>query len=181
MSDNPVVSNSYLSNNPDIKVRAVQKSGATGPLTQSVVLDIGGSGAESLVTGANPLPVSGTITVSTISASTPYVLISAATTNATSVKASAAVLKSICVSNNAATIAYLKIYNKASAPTVGTDTPVQVYIIPGSTAGAGNTIMLPAGGLTLSTGLAFALTTGIAHTDATAVAANQIAVSLGYV
>lgn len=56
--------------------------------------------------------------------------ISAATTNATSVKTSAGVINSIILSNNGATGRYFKLYNKASAPTVGTDTPVHTIFIP---------------------------------------------------
>jgi hypothetical protein len=110
---------------------------------------------------------------------TPYKIISAATTNATSVKASAAKLGLVIVTNVNAAPRYLKLYNKASAPTVGTDTPVQVYAIPGSTTGGGAVIPFP-DGLAFSTGLAFALTTGAADSDTAAVAANEVIVNLGY-
>jgi hypothetical protein len=74
---------------------------------------------------------------------------------------------------------YLKFYNKATAPTVGTDTPVATEIIPGNTAGAGFIVNIP-DGLAFSTGIAFALTTGLADNDTGAVAANEIIVNLGY-
>lgn len=110
---------------------------------------------------------------------TPYVLISAATTNATSVKGSAGQVGTIAVFNLNASPRYFKLYNKATAPTVGTDTPLQVYIIPGNTTGAG--FIIPnTPGLDFTTGIAFAITTGIAHTDTGAVAANEIVVNLGY-
>lgn len=109
----------------------------------------------------------------------PYKLISAATTNATSLKGSAGSVGFIQVGNNAATVAYLKLYNKATAPTVGTDVPVQVYMIPGNTAGAGLSLPIPAG-MSFTTGIAFSLNTGIADTDNVAVALNQISVNLGY-
>jgi len=68
MADNQLVSNSYLSTNPDIRPRAIEKtSGGNACLTQVMAIDIGGSGAESLVTGANPLPISGSISVGTAS------------------------------------------------------------------------------------------------------------------
>lgn len=111
---------------------------------------------------------------------TPGKLISAATTNATSVKASAATLYSLQVFNLNAAARYLKLYNKASAPTVGTDVPVQVYMIPGNTAGAGLVVPIPTSGIAFGTGLAFALTTGIADTDTAAVAANEICLSYSY-
>lgn len=111
---------------------------------------------------------------------TPFKLNSAASTNATSVKASAGQVYMITASNINAAVRYLKFYNKASAPTVGTDTPVLVFAIPGNTAGAGTNIPVPAAGLAFSTGIAFALTTGAADSDAGAVAANDIIVNLGY-
>ena len=112
---------------------------------------------------------------------TPYKLISAATTNATSVKASKGVVGMLVAMNKASTPAYVKLYNKASAPTVGTDTPVQVFMIPGNTAGAGLSLPVPLTGLKFDTGIAFAITGGIADSDTTAVAANDVVVNLGYV
>lgn len=110
---------------------------------------------------------------------TPGKLVSAATTNATSVKASAGTLGHVSASNVNAAPRYLKFYNKASAPTVGTDVPVLTYIIPGNTAGAGTNIPLPPQGINFSTGIAFAITTGAADSDTGAVAANEIIINYG--
>lgn len=107
-------------------------------------------------------------------------LISAATTNATSVKASAGVVYLITAFNLNAAVRYLKMYNKASAPTVGTDTPVATYPIPASATGAGFIIPIICGS-DYSTGIALALTTGVADADTGAVAANEIFVHLVYV
>jgi hypothetical protein len=106
-------------------------------------------------------------------------LISAASTNATSVKASAGQLYNVQAFNTNAAARFLKIYNKASAPTVGTDTPVAVYLLPGASAGAGCVIEI-SNGLALGSGLAFALTTGIADSDTGAVGANEVVVNLQY-
>ena len=107
---------------------------------------------------------------------TPYKLVSAATTNATSVKATPGVVTSIVATNVNAAARYLKLYNKASAPTVGTDTPVQVYMLPPA-GGAVITLDKP---LWFSTGIAFALTTGAADSDTGAVALSELIVNLGY-
>lgn len=107
-------------------------------------------------------------------------LISAATTNATSVKASAGALGFIVAANLNAAVRYLKLYNKASAPTVGTDTPVMTMPIPASTAGNGFTIAIP-NGVSFTTGIALALTTGYADADTAAVAAGEIFLFIGYV
>src|SRR6266404_3361266 len=99
---------------------------------------------------------------------TPYKLISAATVNNTLVKNAAGAIGFIQVGNNAATVAYLKLYNKATAPVAGADVPVQTYMIPGNTAGAGLSLPIPAG-LVFSAGIGLSLSTGIADTDNTAV------------
>lgn len=114
------------------------------------------------------------------SAATPYKLISAASTNATSVKASGGNLFFASFGNTNAAARYIKFYNKASAPTVGTDTPIFTFMIPGNTAGAGSNPAIPPQGLRFNTGIAFAITTGAADTDTGAVALNEITVNLGY-
>lgn len=103
--------------------------------------------------------------------------ISAATTNATSVKTSAGVINSIILSNNGATGRYFKLYNKASAPTVGTDTPVHTIFIPPT-----NTIDVTFAPfwLRLATGIAFAITWGITVADTTVIVANEVVVSISY-
>lgn len=116
----------------------------------------------------------------TAGGATPYKLVSAATTNATSVKASAGTVYMITASNVNAAVRYLKLYNKASAPTVGTDTPVFTFAIPGNTAGAGTNIPVPTVGLNFGTGIAFALTTEATDAGSTGVAANEIVVNLAY-
>lgn len=122
--------------------------------------------------GSEPNPVVSQLepTVSTLN--------SAATTNATSVKTSGGIVYGVVASNINAAIRYLKIYNKASAPTVGTDVPVLTLAIPLT-----GVLSLNLGplGLKLGTGIAFALTTGAADSDTAAVAANEIKVALSYV
>jgi hypothetical protein len=111
---------------------------------------------------------------------TGFRLISAASTNATSLKASAGTLYSLYVVNLNAAVRYLKFYNKASSPTVGTDTPVATFPIPASTTGAGFAINLDPG-FDFATGIAYATTTGAADSDTGAVAANEIFVVGVYV
>jgi hypothetical protein len=106
--------------------------------------------------------------------------ISAASTNATSVKGSAGQVYSIYAHNLNAAVRYLKLYNKASAPTVGTDTPLLTLPIPGNTAGAGFVLDTGGMGIAFSTGIAFALTTGVADADTGAVAANDIVANILY-
>jgi hypothetical protein len=107
--------------------------------------------------------------------------VSAASTNATSLKASAGQVYAIQAFNLNAAARYLKLYNKASAPTVGSDTPVKVLMIPGgSTAGAGVVVGDWSAGLAFGTGIAWALTTGLTDADTGAVAASEILVEIDY-
>lgn len=111
---------------------------------------------------------------------TPSKTVSAASTNATSLKATAGVVGGVYASNINAAARYLKFYNKSSAPTVGTDIPVQTYLIPGNTAGGGTNIPIPERGIAFSAGIAWALTTGVQDSDTGAVAANDLVVNILY-
>ncbi len=105
--------------------------------------------------------------------------VSAASNNSTLVSATVSVVYDIQAYNNSATIAYFKVYNKATAPTCGTDVPVATYLIPASTNGAGTNITFMSG-LGLGLGFGYCLTTGIADTDNTSTAANTVVVNFNY-
>lgn len=94
----------------------------------------------------------------------------AASTNATSAKTSAGTLVGVIGYNAAAALRYLKLYDKASAPTVGTDTPKLTIAIPATTAFS---IDFPRG-LSFALGIAYALTTGSADADTGALTAADI-------
>lgn len=111
---------------------------------------------------------------------TPHRLVSAASTNATSLKASAGQVGYIYATNVNAAIRYLKLYNLATSPTVGTSTPVATIGIPGGgTAGAGGQLVIPAG-IEFSVGIAYALTTEATDAGTTGVAASEVVINLGY-
>jgi hypothetical protein len=101
---------------------------------------------------------------------------SAASTNATSLKASAGMVYGFCISNANASARYFKLYNKASAPTVGTDTPVTTVQVPGN----GTVIRAYPTGAVFGTGIAWAVTTGIANSDTGAVGANDLSIDIDY-
>jgi hypothetical protein len=132
-------------------------------------------------TAANSLPVvmPSNTPLATSGGSSVSKTISAATTNATSVKASAGQVWGIVATNVNANPRFLKLYNKASAPTVGTDVPTHTYLIPGNTVGAGISVFMGEGSA-FSTGIALAITGAVADNDTTAVAANEIVVNLRY-
>lgn len=95
---------------------------------------------------------------------------SASSVNATSVKATAGAIYHISVFNSAATRVSLKIYNKASAPTVGTDSPIATFPIASN---SGREISIPLG-LPCSAGIAYAITANVGDTDATAVVLDDL-------
>jgi len=104
-------------------------------------------------------------------------LSSAATTNANSVKASSGDIFKIIGNNTVASKRYLKLYNKASAPTVGTDTPVLTFVLPASLAFD----ISISNGSYFSTGIAYAITGAAADADTTAIGAGDIeCLNIGY-
>ena len=151
---------------------------ATQPISGSVSV----SGNVEIVNDVgNPIPVSGTITqqpAATGGLTMMSPLVSAATTNATVVKASAGKVYVIQAFNTNAEERYLKFHNTASTPTAGSGV-VWSVLIPGSTTGAGVVTSME-NGLEFSAGIGITLVTGIANTDATAVAASEIVVNIGY-
>jgi hypothetical protein len=126
---------------------------------------------------ATPRQVAGTVTVTGTATVTPatgtaYSQVTTASTNAAVVKASAGTLYEVTVSNATATATFVKLYNKATAPTVGTDVPV--LTIP---AAAGATVALSLGaiGKRFPAGIAIACTAAVLSTNsANAVAGCQI-------
>ena len=105
-------------------------------------------------------------------------LVSAATTNATSVKTSAGQLYNVQAFNtNTTSPRYLKLYNLAAAPTVGTSVPVATFLIPPNYSGF---VIEVSNGIAFATGIAFAITGGMADTDSTAIAAAEVVVNLQY-
>jgi len=109
-------------------------------------------------------------------------LSAAASVNSTSVKASAGdVFKIVGVNANVAA-RYLKLYNKATAPTVGTDTPIATLYLPPSTVNGGQfTFDFGPQPLYFATGIGYGMTTAAADADVGALtAADVIAFNLTY-
>jgi hypothetical protein len=90
-------------------------------------------------------------------------------TNPTAAKASAGNLFNVNGYNSSATVTYLKFYDKATAPTVGTDVPVLTLAIPASAV-----FSYDLDGFRFATGIAYGLTTAAADNGTTAVAAGAI-------
>jgi len=102
-------------------------------------------------------------------------IVSAGTTNATVVKASAGRLVGWALANTNAAWRYVKLHNSASSPTAGTGV-VQTIAIPPN----GLAQMSVYAGIAFSSGIAITIVTGAADSDNTAVGANDIVGDLFY-
>ena len=132
-------------------------------------------------------PVSGTVT-STVTAgtinpvvpATPYFVNSAATTNGALILTGTSGLSAFWATNTGASAAFVKLYNKATAPTVGTDVPEMIIPVPAAVAGDPGVTSIPMGfhGFRFALGLGIAITGAVADSDTTAVAAGQVKVKL---
>ncbi len=147
-----------------------------------VELPTDGTGVVGLNAGTNTIGAVGLV-ASTTGGTTPYGLQSAASTNSTTVKASAGVLYGMNLINTTTTIYYLRTYDAASAPTCSSATNfVRSWPIPPAAAagGAGGVaVSLPVTGTQYSTGISFCLTGGGSSTDNTN-AATGVYVNLDY-
>lgn len=128
------------------------------------------------VTGSGTFTVAGT-TTATPATPTPHQAESTAAAVATSVKTSAGTIYGISASNPTATAAYLKLYNKASAPAPASDTPFRTIPVP-----ANSDVFVNFGemGHRCATGIAYGITGAIGKTDTTATAAG-IQVAADYI
>ena len=99
---------------------------------------------------------------------TARLLSAAATTNATLVKGGQGTLKRVVGYNAKASAVYLKLYDKVTAPTVGTDTPRKTFYLPASTAFALDMDDY------FSQGIGFALTGAAADADTTVLVAGDV-------
>ena len=138
------------------------------------------------ISGNGYVDVTNTITSSPVAAATggatPVSILSANSTNATNVKASAGTLYHISLQNDSTSaLAYAIFFNSAGTPTC-TGTPYYgPILIPyvGSTGNNGSGVIEDiAIGLNFSTGIAYCLTTAPGGTGS--VAANQVSGGLGY-
>lgn len=103
-------------------------------------------------------------------------LVSAATTNANLVKGAAGSLSSAVLVNTSAAAKAVKLYDKATAPVPGTDTPAETFLLP-----AGSTLLVePAVPQPFTLGIGIAITGLPADSDITATAAGDVIVSLFY-
>ncbi|MGV9001915.1 MAG: hypothetical protein ACOH18_03075 [Candidatus Saccharimonadaceae bacterium] len=146
-----------------------------------------GAYATEPIPGIQSHAVTGTVTTSLTSTTvnpivpaTPYFVNSLATTNGILILTGTSGLQAFYATNEGATVAYVKLYNKAAAPTVGTDIPEMTIPIPAAVSGVPGVYVLPIGfnGFRFALGLGIAITGAAVYTDTTAVSAGQVKVKL---
>jgi hypothetical protein len=132
-------------------------------------------------------PVSGTVTatvaagtINPVVPATPYFLNSAATTNGALVLTGTSNVSSFYATNEGASVAYVKLYNKATAPTVGTDIPEMIIPVPAAVSGVPGVANPNIGfhGFRFALGLGIAITRNAIHTDTNAIGAGEVKVKL---
>lgn len=150
--------------------------------------------AGDIAAAVSTVPQGGTIaavtTVSTVTAvtsagtplvpATPFFVNSSATTNGALILTGTSGLQAFYATNIGATAAFVKLYNKATAPTVGTDVPEMVIAVPAAVSGVPGAVEITPGfnGYRFALGLGIAITGAVADSDTTAVAAGQVKVKL---
>lgn len=169
------------------------RTGTSATTSESLAVVIqGGSGllapGQATMTNSSPVVIASNqtaIPTSVASAATggatPVYRVGANSNNSENIKGSAGTVYSVQVSSISTGIAYLKLYDKATAPTCGTDTPVAGFLVPGSSAttGSGNNTTFSVG-KNFALGIGVCLVTGIANSDNTAVAANTYTFNIDY-
>jgi len=100
---------------------------------------------------------------------TARIVSSAASTNATLIKSSPGYGFGIMGYNNNAAARYLKLYNKATAPVVGTDIPILTFYIEPS-----DSFAFDLSGVRFTAGIGLAITTGSPDADTTAIGGGDI-------
>ena len=136
---------------------------------------------------ANALPIvsnggyiSAIGTLGNPSAPTNQSINSVAGTNIANLSATTNGVSSIYATNTGSTPAYIKLYNKSTAPVLATDIPEMIIVVPSAVSGVPGVYTLPIGfsGLRFNNGLGIAITGGASDTDTTAVSAGQVKVKM---
>lgn len=108
----------------------------------------------------------------------PYKLVAAGSTNATVVKAIPGKVFKVIVNNVNAAVRYLKFYNTAAAPTVGTTVPVLTLAIPAASV---QQFDFGDNGALFSTGISFATTTEATDAGTTGISASESVINILYI
>jgi len=170
----------------------VDGSGVTQPISATALPLPAGAATETtlsavnaklpaLVAGAVPVSIATPVLASTVasttsSATTLYSVNSLATTNAANIKASGANLYGLSVMNTSNATRYIRLYNLATAPVVGTSVPIIVVAVPATS--SKEVQYTPA--LRFATGLAVSITSGAPVLNTGVVVAGDVQLTISY-
>ncbi|CAB4164642.1 hypothetical protein UFOVP826_62 [uncultured Caudovirales phage] len=163
----------YIPTQVDIVGTKQQSSASTLPVSGAVTVS-----GTATVSGT----VTATVTAGTVNPvvpATPYILNSAASTNEALILTGTSGLQAFYATNTGATVAFVKLYNKATAP-ISSDIPAMILSVPAAVSGVPGVCTLPIGfsGFRFALGLGIRITGAVADNDTTAVAAGQVKVML---
>ena len=153
----------------------VDGSAVTQPVSGTVTANQGGTWTVQPGNTANTTPWLTTEIPTTTGGLSTFHLVSAATTNATNVKASAGQVYGWYIYNSNAAARKVAFHNTAGTPTAGASVFMSLVIPP--TSGANCEL---SNGIAFSTGIGVTTVTGLADTDATAVALNDLIINVYY-
>lgn len=166
------------------QVRAIATAFTSGSVTVTLRAMMAAGMVTNLPAGQTTQAVSGTVTVTggtvnPVVPATPYILNSAASTNEALILTGTSGLQAFYATNIGATPAFVKLYNKATAP-ISTDIPAMILAVPAAVSGVPGVCTLPIGfsGFRFALGLGIRITGAVADNDTTAVAAGQVKVML---
>lgn len=175
------------------KIRIVSVNGGTAPASATTLTcpyiccndyaeltaEITAGRGQSAAGQAIGVIINATAPVSNTPASpTTYQITSAATTNGANVKSSAGNLYTLTAANLSASVRYVKIYSKSTAPTVGTDVPIMTIPLPATSF---QCINFGSMGVRVASGIGVAITGAMAVADTTAIAAGDVQLGITYI
>lgn len=150
---------------------------ATGQGDVPITLD-----GEAVVLGAGSAAIGTVVDTPTTSGGLDmYMAVSAASINDDTIKASAGQVYSVQAMNKNTNPRYVKLYNKASNPTPGSDSAllVKTLMIPGNTSGTGMVLNWDKG-LDFTTGIAVVIVSGMTTTDVGTIGSEDVVLNVDY-
>jgi hypothetical protein len=169
------ISHVRLTNSERLRVEALARPATDAAAAFPVAVQ----NSPSVTIGSGTVTTVGAVTnAGTPAAPTNYFLSTAASTNGALIITATLGVNAFYAFNGGGADAFVKLYNKATAPVVGTDVPEMTIRVP-----AGNQIELAPGfnGYRFPLGLGIAVTGGAAVADTTPVALNQVQVKMSRV
>jgi hypothetical protein len=173
-TDQPALTNKLLVT-PDANaaVNVAQINGVTALMGNGVTGT--GSHRVTIASDNTAFSVNATVKPATSGGLTIKHLVSAGSTNATSVKGSAGQVYGWTIFNTNAATRYVKLHNTAGTPTAGSGVVLTIAVPP-----SGGNNWSSETGIAFATGIAFTTVTGTADSDSTGAGANDLTIDIFY-